>query len=92
MEKLKPCPFCGGKAKYIYSMPYNAVQCTKCKVFGKTIVDSYEQADGKTEAIEAWNDRAANTPCDLCRFNPPSSGDGKPCTMCVADGRAEGGK
>ena len=23
--------------------------------------------------------------CDLCRFNPPSSRDGKPCTMCVAE-------
>lgn len=32
------------------------------------------------------------TPCDLCRYNPPSSLDGKPCTLCVADGRAEDGK
>ena len=24
-------------------------------------------------------------PCDLCRFNPPSSADGKPCTMCPAE-------
>ena len=24
-----------------------------------------------------------NSPCDLCRFNPPSSGDGKPCSMCL---------
>lgn len=24
------------------------------------------------------------TPCDMCRYNPPSSGDGKPCTMCPA--------
>lgn len=55
--ELKPCPFCGSKAKYTYSMPYNAVQCTKCKVFGKTIIDSYEQQDGKAEAIEAWNKR-----------------------------------
>ena len=23
-------------------------------------------------------------PCDLCRYNPPSSCDGKPCTMCPA--------
>ena len=58
MNELKPCPFCGGKAKYIYQMPYNAVKCTKCKLFGKTIVDSYEQQDGKTEAVEAWNRRA----------------------------------
>lgn len=24
------------------------------------------------------------SPCDLCRYNPPSSGDGKPCSMCPA--------
>lgn len=24
------------------------------------------------------------TPCDLCAYNPPSSGDGKPCSMCPA--------
>lgn len=58
--KLKPCPFCGGKARLIYSMPFNAVHCTKCKVFGKTIVDSYEQRDGKAEAIKAWNRRCAD--------------------------------
>lgn len=26
------------------------------------------------------------TPCDLCVHNPPSSLDGKPCTMCPAQG------
>ena len=26
----------------------------------------------------------AKTPCDLCCYNPPSSRDGKPCTMCPA--------
>lgn len=24
------------------------------------------------------------SPCDLCKFNPPSSTDGKPCTICPA--------
>lgn len=24
------------------------------------------------------------SPCDLCGYNPPSSFDGKPCTMCPA--------
>lgn len=24
------------------------------------------------------------TPCDLCEFNPMSSGDGKPCSICPA--------
>ena len=27
------------------------------------------------------------TPCDFCRFNPPSSTDGKPCCMCPATGK-----
>lgn len=27
------------------------------------------------------------TPCDVCRFYPPSSCDGKPCTMCPAEQR-----
>lgn len=55
MANLKRCPACEGKAKYVYFMPYNAVKCTKCKAFGKIIVDSYEQQDGKAAAIEAWN-------------------------------------
>ena len=29
------------------------------------------------------------TPCDLCLYNPPSSGDGKPCTMCPASSLPE---
>lgn len=24
------------------------------------------------------------SPCMLCKFNPPSSGDGKPCCICPA--------
>lgn len=27
------------------------------------------------------------TPCDLCKYDPPSSFDGKPCTMCPACGK-----
>lgn len=27
------------------------------------------------------------TPCDLCAYNPPSSTDGKPCSMCPAVGK-----
>lgn len=61
--ELKPCPFCGGRAQYRYFMPYNVVKCRKCGAYGKTVVDAYEQNDGKQEAIEAWNKRRikANT-------------------------------
>lgn len=34
---------------------------------------------------------AVNDPCVLCRFNPPSISDGKPCVFCVAEGRTEDG-
>lgn len=27
------------------------------------------------------------SPCDVCIYNPPSSMDGKPCSMCPAEGR-----
>ena len=27
------------------------------------------------------------TPCDVCKYNPPSSGGGKPCGICPAEGR-----
>lgn len=39
-------------------------------------VQAYEMA------IAALRER--KSPCDLCRYNPPSSCDGKPCTMCPA--------
>lgn len=29
------------------------------------------------------------TPCDVCKFNPPTSGDNKPCFICPA--QAKGG-
>jgi hypothetical protein len=29
---------------------------------------------------------ARMTPCDVCRYNPPSSTDGKPCSVCPAEG------
>lgn len=43
---------------------------------------------GREAAAEVWNRRAANTPCDVCLYNPPSSGDGKPCSYCPAVGKA----
>ena len=30
-------------------------------------------------------DKKAKTPCDLCRYAPPSSSDGKPCCMCPVE-------
>lgn len=42
---------------------------------------------GKVETLAMRREKSE--PCDLCRHAPPSSGDGKPCTMCPAMGRIE---
>ena len=58
MEKLKPCPFCGGEAKVkAYSNGYNIwyrVRCVDCGVEQDGIRNGYY---GEEEAIEAWNRR-----------------------------------
>ena len=64
MDKLKPCPFCGGKAKLntnssrITSFAY--CYCRKCLASGHFAYD--EKGNGKYifEAIEAWNRRVEN--------------------------------
>ena len=58
--KLKPCPFCGGKAKFVYEMPQGTMVCQKCGARVAIFSDAYEQGDCKDKAIEAWNRRAEN--------------------------------
>ena len=65
MEKLKPCPFCGGEADYYPADPniqleYEAerwgniwVQCMEC---GASTIE----CDSFAEASEKWNRRADN--------------------------------
>lgn len=59
MEKLKPCPFCGGEAKITRirgsERPYVAV-CQKGECQASVGVYSYTRA----EAAKAWNRRANN--------------------------------
>ena len=55
-DKLLPCPFCGGEAKYfrdtlVYGNPQHMIFCTKC---GSR---SYAH-DSKEECTEAWNNRS----------------------------------
>ena len=54
-EKLKPCPFCGSKAKMILHMEFgNAyIQCLNTEECGIR----QEWFDSEKEAIEAWNRR-----------------------------------
>ena len=60
MDKLKPCPFCGGKAKIVdVSGGWCAVVCDKCEATSKCIVYSGAYA-AEAAAIKAWNRRADN--------------------------------
>lgn len=46
------------------------------------------KADNQAKHIQDLEARYRNaSPCDVCRYNPPSSGDGKPCTLCPAERR-----
>lgn len=59
MEKLKPCPFCGGEA-WIITGPlgrFSYVYCTECRAQGEPFEVRAEYC-AKDEAIKAWNRRA----------------------------------
>lgn len=70
-EKLKPCPFCGGKGKIkremvndywfddLVTIQFLFVKCTKCDAISKKIKIS-EKYIAVEKAIEAWNRRIDN--------------------------------
>lgn len=60
-EKLKPCPFCDGKAQ-IKSNIYARVECTKCFVISR-------HYNSNELAIEGWNMRSIKTHGTL-KFSP----------------------
>jgi Lar family restriction alleviation protein len=70
-EKLKPCPFCGGEAKLVWSGGFRYAECTECGISGNDAgsfgLETGEQID--KAAAEKWNTRA-----DI----PPPSAGGKP--------------
>lgn len=59
MEKLKPCPFCGGEAKVFgnYDDSDYHVNCTNDEC-GCYWVNYYKT---KEEAVEAWNRRISQS-------------------------------
>ena len=70
MEKLKPCPFCGGKVKLVKvkELPYWTIgrdrregSC-RCHVYMEGRFynpnDKQDTEDARNELVEAWNRRA----------------------------------
>ena len=61
MDKLKQCPFCGGRSMLI-NLPYSR------KIFVKCADQCCEQSiiyKTREEAIEAWNRRAEAKPAEI---------------------------
>ena len=60
-EALKPCPFCGSKARFEIDVDgWQWVECSSCGMQGNRSASLME--DCKPKLIEAWNRRAPVVP------------------------------
>lgn len=60
MFELKPCPFCGGKARLLVGDGVRVI-CSKCYVGTMILTDNMECESNAVETvIEKWNRRADN--------------------------------
>ena len=67
-DTLLPCPFCGGKARYIYTEPYGRIipagwiECTKCCCRTAEVPNKDMSLEGQIAVREVvtrdWNRRA----------------------------------
>ena len=58
MTELKPCPFCGGKARLFVGNGVRVI-CSKCYAGTRILTDNMEYESNAVEmVVEAWNRRA----------------------------------
>ena len=58
MAELKPCPFCGGKARLFVNGGVRVI-CSKCYAGTKSLTDNMGYESNAVETVvEAWNRRA----------------------------------
>lgn len=60
MDDLKPCPFCGGKARLFVGDGVRVI-CSKCYAGTMVRMDNIESDSNSVETVtEAWNRRVDN--------------------------------
>ena len=60
MTDLKPCPFCGGKARLFVGNGVRVI-CSKCYAGTMILTDNMECESNAVETVvESWNRRADN--------------------------------
>lgn len=78
--KLKPCPFCGGKAKLSLFLCRDTIVCTECPA---CIVPPIIGAYSKGELAAEWNGRAEQTEHGRwLKIEPSGSQFRRKCSEC----------
>lgn len=93
MEKLKPCPFCGGRAKRYQekngivvenmTLEPNTVHFVLCTECSALVSESSEK-----EAAEAWNKRAAHEEPDIPIYDKETRHEN--CTVQILENTETG--
>lgn len=66
--------------------------CENCIMYDICYKDDSQRCENFVRVRGLPPVQSAQTPCDLCMYDPPSSGDGKPCSMCPATAKDGEGK
>lgn len=85
MERLTEHHFIETKGSYMRCSDNCEMEnCGECEKLDDLIdrLAAYEDTGLTPEEVAELK-----TPCDLCVYNPPSSRDGKACSMCPAMGK-----
>ena len=60
MEELKPCPFCGGKARLLVNDGVKVI-CSKCYIGTMSMTDvMWQESNAVETVVAAWNRRDDN--------------------------------